>query len=420
MEAGLSTQTKSEGGYTILDTQSDMRHGRTGLKQRVIRVVPSDWTRPASWGSKFTRTRAHVPEPASCARRRAMRCSCCKEHRSARGFKSLKKAIADQVQCYRLRLSGRLCSEVVSEPRLRLPQDRKMQREALTIVSPTHNCTQPGWRTSVVAWRSSANGQRRSTQKPSIRPACSASLCVHCLHTCTSSNYKLAEQVSSSFRHRRLDARASSNDGLAPCGGRCAVVSARRPQQSTKGAPRVAASEGPLCVQLGAVCSVSRTGAARGGTRIRFCSGRALAEVRVSMENVERALDGHGRYERVKDLGSGTFGAVQLCKDKQTADTYVAVKLIPRGPKTVTEYVISEIRNFRCAQSFFAQRVRECRAQSATVALAFASRPCANTHPDAAARSLPAIQAAHLALAPVRSTPPRARSTNKLGVGFYG
>lgn len=65
------------------------------------------------------------------------------------------------------------------------------------------------------------------------------------------------------------------------------------------------------------------------------------------MENVGHALDGHPRYERMKDLGSGTFGAVQLCKDKQNPDKPVAVKLIPRGPKTVTEYVISEIRNFR-------------------------------------------------------------------------
>lgn len=66
------------------------------------------------------------------------------------------------------------------------------------------------------------------------------------------------------------------------------------------------------------------------------------------MDGVVHALDGHTRYERMKDLGSGTFGAVQLCKDKQSPDKPVACKLIPRGPKTVTEYVISEIRNFRC------------------------------------------------------------------------
>jgi hypothetical protein len=69
------------------------------------------------------------------------------------------------------------------------------------------------------------------------------------------------------------------------------------------------------------------------------------------MDGVQHALDGHPRYERMKDLGSGTFGAVQLCKDKQSPDKPVACKLIPRGPKTVTEYVISEIRNFRCASS---------------------------------------------------------------------
>lgn len=66
------------------------------------------------------------------------------------------------------------------------------------------------------------------------------------------------------------------------------------------------------------------------------------------MENAKHALDGHPRYERVKDLGSGTFGAVQLCNDKRAPGTQVAVKLIARGPSTVTEYVISEIRNFRC------------------------------------------------------------------------
>jgi serine/threonine protein kinase len=67
------------------------------------------------------------------------------------------------------------------------------------------------------------------------------------------------------------------------------------------------------------------------------------------MDTVTQALDGHIRYEWIKDLGSGTFGAVQLCKDKQSPEPKpVAVKLIPRGPKTVTEYVISEIRNFRC------------------------------------------------------------------------
>lgn len=69
------------------------------------------------------------------------------------------------------------------------------------------------------------------------------------------------------------------------------------------------------------------------------------------MDAVATALAGHHRYERVKDLGSGTFGAVQLCKDKQSPDKPVAVKLIPRGSMTVTEYVISEIRNFRYAYS---------------------------------------------------------------------
>lgn len=67
----------------------------------------------------------------------------------------------------------------------------------------------------------------------------------------------------------------------------------------------------------------------------------------------KKALDDHPRYQRLKDLGSGTFGTVQLCDDLRNPrpdgpPSKVAVKLIPRGPSTVTEYVISEIRNFRC------------------------------------------------------------------------
>lgn len=61
----------------------------------------------------------------------------------------------------------------------------------------------------------------------------------------------------------------------------------------------------------------------------------------------KKALDNHPRYHRLKDLGSGTFGTVQLCDDLRNPPSKVAVKLIPRGASTVTEYVISEIRNFR-------------------------------------------------------------------------
>eukprot|EP00892_Ulva_mutabilis_P010117 jgi/Ulvmu1/7478/UM037_0021.1 len=59
------------------------------------------------------------------------------------------------------------------------------------------------------------------------------------------------------------------------------------------------------------------------------------------------ALEGHPRYRRVKDLGSGTFGSVVLCDDLRNPPSQVAIKLIPRGPSSVTEYVVSEIRNFR-------------------------------------------------------------------------
>jgi serine/threonine protein kinase len=68
----------------------------------------------------------------------------------------------------------------------------------------------------------------------------------------------------------------------------------------------------------------------------------------VDSELVRVAMDGHSRYERVRELGSGTFGTVMLCKDNMNNGTHVAVKLVPREPTAVTEYVVSEIRNFRC------------------------------------------------------------------------
>eukprot|EP00983_Pelagomonas_calceolata_P129766 1161634-Pelagomonas_calceolata.AAC.3 len=43
-------------------------------------------------------------------------------------------------------------------------------------------------------------------------------------------------------------------------------------------------------------------------------------------------LDNHPKYEKVKDLNSGTFGFVQLCKDK-TTNELVAIKFIERGDK---------------------------------------------------------------------------------------
>uniref|UniRef100_A0A7S3QM01 Protein kinase domain-containing protein n=1 Tax=Dunaliella tertiolecta TaxID=3047 RepID=A0A7S3QM01_DUNTE len=56
-------------------------------------------------------------------------------------------------------------------------------------------------------------------------------------------------------------------------------------------------------------------------------------------------LDNHPKYEKVKDLNSGTFGFVQLCKDK-TTNELVAIKFIERGDK-VTKYVEREIVNHR-------------------------------------------------------------------------
>jgi serine/threonine-protein kinase SRK2 len=43
-------------------------------------------------------------------------------------------------------------------------------------------------------------------------------------------------------------------------------------------------------------------------------------------------LESHPKYEKVKDLNSGTFGFVQLCKDK-TTNELVAIKFIERGDK---------------------------------------------------------------------------------------
>ncbi|KXZ48147.1 hypothetical protein GPECTOR_30g243 [Gonium pectorale] len=54
----------------------------------------------------------------------------------------------------------------------------------------------------------------------------------------------------------------------------------------------------------------------------------------------------HPRYEKIKDLNSGTFGFVQLARDKHTGETW-AVKFIERGDK-ITKYVEREIINHRC------------------------------------------------------------------------
>lgn len=43
-------------------------------------------------------------------------------------------------------------------------------------------------------------------------------------------------------------------------------------------------------------------------------------------------LQGHPKYEKIKDLNSGTFGFVQLCKNKLD-NTDVAIKFIERGDK---------------------------------------------------------------------------------------
>lgn len=59
----------------------------------------------------------------------------------------------------------------------------------------------------------------------------------------------------------------------------------------------------------------------------------------------QEPLQHHPKYEKVKDLNSGTFGFVQLCKDKTTGEL-TAIKFIERGEK-VTKYVEREIINHR-------------------------------------------------------------------------
>eukprot|EP01025_Chloroclados_australasicus_P025094 TRINITY_DN2508_c0_g2_i1.p1 TRINITY_DN2508_c0_g2~~TRINITY_DN2508_c0_g2_i1.p1 ORF type:complete len:355 (-),score=41.31 TRINITY_DN2508_c0_g2_i1:3034-4098(-) len=54
----------------------------------------------------------------------------------------------------------------------------------------------------------------------------------------------------------------------------------------------------------------------------------------------------HSRYVKVKDLNQGTFGFVQLCKDKETNEK-VAIKFIKRGEEYISKYVDRELQNHR-------------------------------------------------------------------------
>lgn len=60
----------------------------------------------------------------------------------------------------------------------------------------------------------------------------------------------------------------------------------------------------------------------------------------------QEPLEGSTRYEKIRDLNSGTFGFVQLARDKASGEL-VAIKFIERGEK-VTKYVEREILNHRC------------------------------------------------------------------------
>lgn len=56
-------------------------------------------------------------------------------------------------------------------------------------------------------------------------------------------------------------------------------------------------------------------------------------------------MQGNPRYEKIKDLNSGTFGFVQLARDRVTGEVW-AIKFIERGEK-ITKYVEREIINHR-------------------------------------------------------------------------
>eukprot|EP01025_Chloroclados_australasicus_P017921 TRINITY_DN1920_c0_g1_i4.p2 TRINITY_DN1920_c0_g1~~TRINITY_DN1920_c0_g1_i4.p2 ORF type:complete len:401 (-),score=37.36 TRINITY_DN1920_c0_g1_i4:292-1338(-) len=65
--------------------------------------------------------------------------------------------------------------------------------------------------------------------------------------------------------------------------------------------------------------------------------------------SAESELESHPKYQFVRPLNAGAFGSVVLCTDKVTGDA-VAVKLQPRGRKSVSKYVVREIMNHRCLQ----------------------------------------------------------------------
>eukprot|EP00210_Caulerpa_lentillifera_P003141 g3001.t1 len=56
-------------------------------------------------------------------------------------------------------------------------------------------------------------------------------------------------------------------------------------------------------------------------------------------------LDGHSRYEKIRDLSSGSFGFVMKARNKKNDREY-AVKFLPRG-NTIQRYVLREILNHR-------------------------------------------------------------------------
>ncbi|EIE22391.1 sulfur stress regulator [Coccomyxa subellipsoidea C-169] len=65
----------------------------------------------------------------------------------------------------------------------------------------------------------------------------------------------------------------------------------------------------------------------------------------MSAKHNMETLGAHPKYQKIRDLNSGTFGFVELALDKTTGQQ-VAVKFIERGDK-VTKYVEREILNHR-------------------------------------------------------------------------
>eukprot|EP01026_Neomeris_dumetosa_P027942 TRINITY_DN2266_c0_g1_i1.p1 TRINITY_DN2266_c0_g1~~TRINITY_DN2266_c0_g1_i1.p1 ORF type:complete len:359 (-),score=38.18 TRINITY_DN2266_c0_g1_i1:287-1363(-) len=97
--------------------------------------------------------------------------------------------------------------------------------------------------------------------------------------------------------------------------------------------------------------------------------GNSKSQQATNMDNFETEMKNHPRYDFVKGLNQGAFGSVILCHDK-THDKQVAVKLLPRGRKSVTKYVVREIMNHRVLQHDHVIRYKDVSLTKSYLALA--------------------------------------------------